>query len=691
MRMRNSWHRPPGSQAPLWASQAQYRSGLNDQQPTQPSSTFRYNRNQGMVPSESTVLAAPSPYPAHPTGPSSSRPFVFGQGTTDSYRPGDFSFRAQYDGRPAPDFSRGRNDPPSNPRRRHPAEEHHLRDGRPYNQGRGGKVPNHSQSNQDSRPFQPKPKTSERPLLQGQRSPTPDQLTGMNEGQQPLRFNLDDVAMNAEPNVVDLISRSGSDEEEGEVPRKKVMTEAPSKNVDALTVPKWTNPDPYTALPPPAETTAKKPDFIGMIRKAKADAGKEAPVVNYEKDFISLDDEDASRSVSKPNGICSTDPQVGHITFRPDRDSLPSALTTGSNANGTAISVTDPGSPPPPPPEISYIDPRQPMPPPPPPPPKTLKRKREDVPRKEADIVSEWQGLDSPWHRNDLQNQPSASTHGKLHKEICDFYAYARPREFEYKMRLDLVTRLQHFINTHLPGAEVRFFGSFASGVYLPNADMDLVILSPQFRSTGFRMNQSNPGKPVLRLADSLRASTMTKSKNVIAIARAKVPIVKYIDSITGLRVDVSFDNDTGLIANTTYNLWKSRYPAMPVIVTLAKHFLAMRGLSEVHSGGLGGFTVTCLVVSLMQHLPELQSGSMDPMTHLGDLFMLFLELYGVKFNTVMTGIRMDPPGYFPKVSVSLGWRGSTSMSLPIAFSCPSQLGWLNPFLSLALTSATAS
>lgn len=136
-------------------------------------------------------------------------------------------------------------------------------------------------------------------------------------------------------------------------------------------------------------------------------------------------------------------------------------------------------------------------------------------------------------------------------------------------------------------------------------------------------------------------------------IAQAKVPIVKFVDRITKIKVDVSFENDTGVVANDTFLDWSRQFPAMPVLVTVIKQFLMMRGLNEVVFGGLGGFSVTCLVTSLLQHLPGIQSGDLIPEHHLGQILMSFLDFYGNQFDIQQTGIMMRPPGYFFKVCIT--------------------------------------
>ena len=236
-----------------------------------------------------------------------------------------------------------------------------------------------------------------------------------------------------------------------------------------------------------------------------------------------------------------------------------------------------------------------------------------------------------------------------LHKEICDYYEFVKPHNFEQVVRQELLERLQNFIQQKRPGCEVRPFGSFAAGLYLPNADMDLVLLSPEFMRSGIRtMGQTLP--QMRNIAALLEHGGIADKSSVEIIAKAKVPLVKYVDKATNLRVDMSFDNITGILANDTFQQWKRQYPAMPILVTLIKQFLMMRGLNEVMHGGIGGFSVTCLVTSMLQNMPRVQTGELIPEAHLGEMLLEFLDLYGNRFDIARTGIEMNPPGYFAKV-----------------------------------------
>lgn len=130
--------------------------------------------------------------------------------------------------------------------------------------------------------------TAERPLLTSKRESTPELLVGSGDGadKAPLKFaHLDEITDSDEAEMD--VSDSDSD---NRPPRKKrVVDPAPVPVPQAV---KWSNPDPYTALPPPDETQAKRPDVVKLIRKARLAASApvvQADAVTTNEDFISFD------------------------------------------------------------------------------------------------------------------------------------------------------------------------------------------------------------------------------------------------------------------------------------------------------------------------------------------------------------------------------------------------------------------
>ncbi|KAL9628295.1 MAG: hypothetical protein Q9164_007329, partial [Protoblastenia rupestris] len=120
----------------------------------------------------------------------------------------------------------------------------------------------------------------------------------------------------------------------------------------------------------------------------------------------------------------------------------------------------------------------------------------------------------------------------RLHQEILDFYEWVRPQDFEQEIRLDVITRLQKTFSRIEPGCQLKPFGSFAAGLYLPTADMDLVLMTHASRSK-FHPNAKNLLYFIHSVLDRERIAV---PGSLQPIAKAKVPIIKFVDAITGLK-----------------------------------------------------------------------------------------------------------------------------------------------------------
>lgn len=238
---------------------------------------------------------------------------------------------------------------------------------------------------------------------------------------------------------------------------------------------------------------------------------------------------------------------------------------------------------------------------------------------------------------------------------MLEFYEYIRPRKFEHYMRQQLVSNLQAAMTASVQFryATVFPFGSFVTSLYLPTSDMDLVICNQAGRPPMIGQ------KWLWKFRSFLEDCRLCAPGSIEVIGKAKVPLVKYIDRSTGLSVDVSFENMSGVLACNTFAHWQTLYPDMPLLVSVIKHYLAMRGLNEPVNGGIGGTSVICLVVSLLQHRPKTQSEFGLAPTYLGQLLMEFLQFYGHKFDYRNIAIVMNPPQLIPKVFISFSFSHS--------------------------------
>jgi non-canonical poly(A) RNA polymerase PAPD5/7 len=238
----------------------------------------------------------------------------------------------------------------------------------------------------------------------------------------------------------------------------------------------------------------------------------------------------------------------------------------------------------------------------------------------------------------------------RLHQEICDFYDFIKPQEYEKRIREDLMNRLEKIFCKPFPKSRLYAFGSFAQGIYLPTSDMDLVLFSPDFQRSG-RVGFNHKKALYMMRQELVSARIIKRAQDATVIAKAKVPIIKFVDEATGLNCDISLDNDSGIKALTTFEKWKRTWPFLPKLLSVLKQWLLMRGINEVFNGGLGGFSLTCMLVSMLQQRVDGQTQNLDSSSYLGELLLDFFDLYGNKLNMDRVGIDMMRTELFNKVS----------------------------------------
>lgn len=529
----------------------------------------------------------------------------------------------------------------------------------------------------------PRLATSNRPLLRNQNGDdqTESEVLGVPEG--TARYlNPEDIDDSEEEEM----DESASDIEDDKPPRNGLdasmddaSVEPPAKRQDVgmkgsddADRPKWSNPDPYSVLPPIDHMAGKRKDpveTIRKLRKVRDEASERRSQVVANDDFISFDvdpalsqsprsDDQDSASESDGGVRLSNDLKTSHQLKR--QENRPRETRNGRDLNSNDVDSSGQG--------LSNIlviphgdiildipdedlvtnssDGR--------------KRTRDShikgrygrpkIPKATGLLPTFFpiKGMNPvPWVKSSGYVTTNAGF--RLHQEIADFFDFVRPQRFEEKIREELLDRLQIMVKRFDTTASVHCFGSFAAGLYLPNADMDVVVLSTNFIQSGKKV-LCNSNSKLFRFGDFIKRSRMAAGDEVEVIAGAKVPIIKFVDSLSKIRVDMSFENDSGLHAVNTFHHWREQFPAMPSLVTLIKQFLLMRKLNEVQHGGIGGFTVTCLIVSLLQNMPRTQQETFSPEEHLGEILIEFLDLYGRRFDVSRTGIQMEPHGYFDKV-----------------------------------------
>jgi len=206
-----------------------------------------------------------------------------------------------------------------------------------------------------------------------------------------------------------------------------------------------------------------------------------------------------------------------------------------------------------------------------------------------------------------------------LHEEIEDFCQWVSPTAESHQTRLEVVERVRACLEQVWPAARLETFGSFRTGLYLPTSDLDLVVFGKW------------EALPLRSLEKELLARKIPHPESLLVLDNASVPIIKMVDRVSGIKVDVSFNMVNGLKSAQLVNMFKKQFPALPKLVCVLKQFLISRDLACVFTGGLSSYCLTLMVVSFLQLHPrrDTDSGTVN----LGVLLLEFLQLYGCSFN----------------------------------------------------------
>ncbi|TYJ48492.1 hypothetical protein E1A91_A01G066100v1 [Gossypium mustelinum] len=221
----------------------------------------------------------------------------------------------------------------------------------------------------------------------------------------------------------------------------------------------------------------------------------------------------------------------------------------------------------------------------------------------------------------------------QLHKEIVDFCDFLSPTPEEQAARDAAVHSVFDVIKYIWPACRPEVFGSFRTGLYLPTSDIDVVILESGIK---------NPQTGLYALSRALSQRGIAKMMQVIA--KARVPIIKFVEKKSGVAFDISFDVDNGPKAAEFIKEAVLKWPQLRPLCLILKVFLQQRDLNEVYSGGIGSYALLSMIIAMLQNLSESRAYLER---NLGMLLVHFFDFYGRKLNTVDVGVSCKERGTF--------------------------------------------
>lgn len=131
----------------------------------------------------------------------------------------------------------------------------------------------------------------------------------------------------------------------------------------------------------------------------------------------------------------------------------------------------------------------------------------------------------------------------------------------------------------------------------------------------------------------------------------ASVPIVKYTDRETKIKVDLSFNNQNGVHSAELIKRLKRDFAGLGKLFIVLKQFLVQRDLNQVFTGGISSYSLSLMCISFLQMHPR---DIFHDRVNLGVLLLEFFELYGLSYNYSQMGFSIRNGGSYGRQQFSV-------------------------------------
>ncbi|KAM0674234.1 hypothetical protein GVAV_002308 [Gurleya vavrai] len=229
----------------------------------------------------------------------------------------------------------------------------------------------------------------------------------------------------------------------------------------------------------------------------------------------------------------------------------------------------------------------------------------------------------------------------KLNLELFTLYKQLLPTIEELNIRSNLTKMMQKFIKDILPDFEFHVFGSSRSFTYLPNSDIDIVLVKEG--------RDVIPNKILNYIASKAEFVNFLDRSHILHIRQARVPLLKLRDKTYGIEFDIVINKQNSLQQADFILNEIEKKPFLKSMCILLKYFLKARNLSESRFGGLCSYAQFLMLLSFCQLHPIIQQNFINPNKNLGVFFMDFFQFYGCDFQYETVTISVKDACYFKK------------------------------------------
>ena len=249
---------------------------------------------------------------------------------------------------------------------------------------------------------------------------------------------------------------------------------------------------------------------------------------------------------------------------------------------------------------------------------------------KNEKYISEKDEIFCPWIKQDSKSHSSTGIL-KLHYEILDFYNFIKLNDQEKKLRIKTYNYIKNFLNQNFPEYICELYGSFRTGLSLPNSDIDILI---QQREDKKENTQKIENHTLLynSLKEIYNQLEEKKDFTYLELIIAKVPIIKCTYKETNINVDISIYKKNGTVAAKQFEKIIKIHPEIRPLMLTIKYMLRQKGLNEVYKGGVSSFMIFSLLFYFISDTKKIinnniKKGQKEEYLSLGHLLKNILSL----------------------------------------------------------------
>ncbi|PIN15457.1 Polynucleotide adenylyltransferase [Handroanthus impetiginosus] len=164
------------------------------------------------------------------------------------------------------------------------------------------------------------------------------------------------------------------------------------------------------------------------------------------------------------------------------------------------------------------------------------------------------------------------------------------PADEEKIKQKQLLSRLEKLVTQEWPEARLHLYGSCDNSFGFSNSDIDI--------SLAMENRDIDKGKLLLKLVDILKSKNF---QNVKALPYARIPVLKFVDPVTGISCDICINNALAVVNTKLLRDYAQIDARLRQLVFIVKHWAKSRRVNETYQGTLSSYAYVLMCINFLQ------------------------------------------------------------------------------------------